>query len=112
MEDFAGTGFQLHRSTAPGHGASRAFAILCPKSKLLPSGTAEDSQHLLTSHCHGCRGKWEIQTWEGKEKRQKVDRKDLAEMIVVISFRRRAGYWWDRVGTLGQSQFPGFRVSV
>ena len=56
----AGTGFQLHRSTELGHGTSRASAILSPKSKLLPSGTAEDSQHLLTSHRHGCRGKWEI----------------------------------------------------
>lgn len=51
-KDFAGAGFQLHQSTAPGHGTSRAFAILPPKSKPLPSGTAEDSQHSLTSHRH------------------------------------------------------------
>lgn len=40
-KEFAGTGFQLHRSVAPEHGTSQAFAVLYPKSKLQPTGTAE-----------------------------------------------------------------------
>lgn len=73
-KDFAGTGFQLHRSMAPGHGTSRAFAILSPKSKLLLSGTVEDSRHSLTSNHHGCRGKWEIETRGVKKDRKQIKR--------------------------------------
>lgn len=40
-KDFAGTGSQLHWSMAPEHGTSQALAVLYPKSKLQPTGTAE-----------------------------------------------------------------------
>lgn len=82
VKDLAGTGFQLRRSTVPGHGTSRAFAVSSPKSKFLPSGTAEDSQHSLTSN-HGCRRKWEIQTREVRKKKKK-DRKQIKRASRVM----------------------------